>query len=404
MGDMESEMSYGPATTDAEQAGYARVLAHSFGRVEKESMEWIAKFPRGDTRVLKVGEKVVAGLILIPMGQFFGGASVPMTGVAAVGTAPEARGRGVALEMMQRCVLEMQGSGVPISGLYPATQRLYRMAGWEQSGHRFEVRVPLAKIGVREREMEVRPLEEADRARVQELYRATARHFDGNLDRAPIGWDRIERPPPNRTDPARAFVVEGHGGIEGYVYLTQQPPAVPQRGNHEVAVQDMLAATPGAARRLWTFLNSYATMANEMSWYAGPCHPMLAVLNEQPYQMTLHMHWMTRVVDVAKALEARGYAPGVRAAVGIEVTDELVGANNGSFVLEVSEGVGRVTKGKNIAGPRVKTTVNGLAAMYTGYMSAAALRSVGMVEGDDEAMAALGAVFAGGVPWMTDMF
>ena len=35
---------------------------------------------------------------------------------------------------------------------------------------------------------------------------------------------------------------------------------------------------------------------------------------------------------------------------------------------------------------------------------AAALRTVGFVEGDDEGVRAAGTVFAGGVPWMTDMF
>lgn len=199
-------------------------------------------------------------------------------------------------------------------------------------------------------------------------------------------------------------MVEGSAGIEGYVYLTQPTPVIPQRGRHEVAVQDMLAGTPRGARRLWTFLNSYATMASEMSWHAGPCHPMLAMLSEQPYTMTLHLHWMTRIVDVAKALKARGYAPGVRMTLGIDVVDDLVNENTGAFVLEVGDGVGRVTKGSALVGPRVRTTVNGLGALYTGYMSAAALRTVGMIEGDDEGVRAANAVFAGGAPWMTDMF
>lgn len=162
---MKSAFTYEPAMSDADQAGYARVLAHSFARAEKDSAEWIARFPRRDTRVLKVGDRVVAGLIMIPMGQFYGGASVLMTGIAAVGTAPEARGRGVALEMMKRCVLELREMGVPISALYPATQRLYRLAGWEQSGHRCEVRLPLARIGIRDLELDVREMEDADRPR-----------------------------------------------------------------------------------------------------------------------------------------------------------------------------------------------------------------------------------------------
>jgi predicted acetyltransferase len=398
---MSSTLTYGVVENDADAAGYARVLAHSFGRTEPESAHWLTLLPRSAMRVMKERDRVVAGLMLIHMGQYFGGASVPMIGISAVGTAPEARGDGVALEMMKRCVAEMHAGGGVISGLYPATQRLYRLAGWEQSGHRFEVRIPPANIGVREKSLAVRALEAGDKEAVRALYSRIARHHDGNLDRAPVGWDRIERPPPSRQDPARAFVVEGSSGIEGYVYLSQQAPVPPARGKHEVRVQDMLASTERAARRLWAFLGSYATMVTEIVWNAGPCHPMLLVLSEQPYKLSLQLHWMTRVLDVPRALEARGYSPHLRARVSIEVRDELVASNNGVFTLDVEGGRGRVTRGGT---PTARTSVQGLAAMYTGYMPAPMLRPMGMVEGDEGALAALGSVFAGGVPWMTDMF
>jgi len=51
-------------------------------------------------------------------------------------------------------------------------------------------------------------MEPSDRDAVIALYTNFARVNDGNLDRGPMAWDRIERPPPSRTDPARAFVIE----------------------------------------------------------------------------------------------------------------------------------------------------------------------------------------------------
>lgn len=329
---------------------------------------------------------------------------MPLTGIAVVGTAPEARGRGVALEMMKRCAREMHANGEALSGLYPATQRLYRLAGWEQSGHRFEIRLPLSRIGIREVELDVRSMEESDTEAVRALYASVARFQDGNLDRAPAIWNRIEYPPPTRKDRARGFVLEGENGLEGYIYLTQPLPLIPDRGKHEVVVHDMMASTPRAARRLWSMLSSYGTLANEMVWTAGPSHPMLMMLGEQPYKFSILHHWMTRVVDVKRALEGRGYSPGVRATLGLEVRDDVIEANNGQFVLEVADGVGRVSKATSMTGARVRTTVNGLAAMYTGYAPAAGLRAVGMVEGDDEGVRTAGTVFAGGAPWMTEMY
>lgn len=404
MASMKNQYEYSVLTDDAQAAGYARVLAHSFGRPEADSATWIARFDRKDVRLLCAGGKVQAGLILIHMGQFFGGRSVPMTGISAVGAAPEARGHGAATELMRRTILELHESGVAISTLYPATQRLYRLAGYEQAGHRFEVRLPLQSLGARERSLGVRPMEEGDTGSVRAMYRRAAHDRNGNLDRAPIGWDRIERPPPTRVEPARAFVIEGEEGVEGYVYLTQVAPAGPTWGKHEVHVHDMGAATPGAARRVWSFLAGYATMASDVLCYMGPAHSLLMVLSEQPYRMTHQSHWMTRIVDVEKAITARGYARGLHARFALEVSDPIVGANNGVFVVDVGDGSARVTRGGAGGAPVLRATINGLASLYTGFMPAASLRMIGMVEGDDEAVRVAGEVFAGGAAWMSDMF
>jgi len=406
---------YVQVATDEHAAQYARILAHSFGRTETDTTAWVERSGRANCRVLLDRGKAVAGLIVIRMGQYFGGRAVPKIGISAVGAAPEARGRGVATELMRRCILETHEEGVAISGLYPATQKLYRAVGYEQSGHKFEIRVPLGSVGVKDHELAVRPLEEADKPRVRVLYASQARHIDGHLERAPISWDRIERPPPSRVDPARAFVIETDaaqgdsesGAIEGYVFLTQVMPAIPNRGKHEIHVHDMLAATPRAALRLWSFLAGYATLAPEMHWHAGPAHALLAMLPEQPYRMTNHMHWMTRIVDVQKALEARGYASGLRAGLRLAVTDPLVSTNAGEFLLEVSNGVGSVMRGP-LAGsgatPMLTASINGLASLFTGFLPPAALRSIGFVQGDDDALRVAGAIFAGSTPWMTDMY
>ena len=52
------------------------------------------------------GDEVLAGLGIYRLGQYFGGRSVPMAGIAAVGVPPEHRGRGVAKQLM---TLTLQG-------------------------------------------------------------------------------------------------------------------------------------------------------------------------------------------------------------------------------------------------------------------------------------------------------
>src|SRR5579884_4207925 len=51
---------------------------------------------------------IEAAALTIPMGQFFGGKSVPMVGVAGVGTSAQARGTGAAIALMTRILREQR--------------------------------------------------------------------------------------------------------------------------------------------------------------------------------------------------------------------------------------------------------------------------------------------------------
>ena len=81
------------ATTD-DLAPLGALLAHAFGFPPEDAAAWFER--AGSENVLAYREEagVAGGLLLVPMGQFFGGRSVPMMGVAGVGIAPERRGSG----------------------------------------------------------------------------------------------------------------------------------------------------------------------------------------------------------------------------------------------------------------------------------------------------------------------
>ena len=86
------------------------------------------------------------GLALYRMGQWFGGRPVPLVGVGAVAIAPEHRGTGTAERLMEGTLRELRAEGIALSGLYPATQRLYRKGGYEQAGGRYHYSMPLARL------------------------------------------------------------------------------------------------------------------------------------------------------------------------------------------------------------------------------------------------------------------
>ncbi|MBI3925782.1 MAG: GNAT family N-acetyltransferase [Armatimonadetes bacterium] len=71
------------------------------------------------------------------MAQWFGGRAVPMTGIAGVAVAPEARARAVGRALIRETLQELHKEGVALSALYPSTLPFYRASGYELAGSRF---------------------------------------------------------------------------------------------------------------------------------------------------------------------------------------------------------------------------------------------------------------------------
>ena len=80
-----------------------------------------------DRCLIAVEDGEIAGFSRVrPFGQFYGGRSVPMAGVSPVGVDPQFRGRGVASQVTTAQFDRARDRGDVISGLYPATTKLYR--------------------------------------------------------------------------------------------------------------------------------------------------------------------------------------------------------------------------------------------------------------------------------------
>lgn len=387
----------GPMRGEAELPAVAEMLAWSFGQSVPDSEAWARRSGIERFRVLRDGGRPIACLLLVQMGQFFGGERVAMGGVAGVASAADRRGQGAVRELMRATVNELAAGGVPLSTLYPATRTLYRDAGYEPAGSRFIVRVPVARIGVRDRGLPVRPITDADEAIVVETYRKKARLNNGHLDRTDYIWNRVRTP---RDQNSRGFLIGGPAAVEGYLYVHERPTDDPP--HHDLRLTDAVALTPAAGRRLLTFLSDHRSMAEHAFWSSGPNDVLLQMLPEVGYDMELPMgHWMLRITDVLGALESRGYLPGVEVEVHLEVRDEVVSANAGRFVLSVAGGHGQVRRGGR---GLVKMDVRGLAPLYSGHLSPASLTAAGLIEGRASEIAALTLAFAGGAPWMVDGF
>ncbi|MFG0259171.1 MAG: enhanced intracellular survival protein Eis [Phycisphaerales bacterium JB041] len=407
------DAGYGaPEIGDARaQAAAARFCSLAFGGSEEACVEWLRDTAGYENlRVLRGADGggddgILASLIVIPMGQYFGGRSVEMEGVAGVAVPPEGRGRGAGLELMRAQVVDAAARGVPLSCLYCSTQALYRQVGYEQAGVLCQTTLPLRTVGVRERGMVVRELTEADQPAVEACYARFAARHNGMLDRGGYIWKRTRS---SRGEVRRGFgiFVEGAGGapggLEAYLRFAQRRKE--STGRHDVAVSDLAFATVRGGRRLLGFLSDLATVGDDAVFDGPAVHPLMALLPQQYFASRFVDAWMLRLNLVKEAIESRGYVPSVRAAFVVEVEDGLVGANAGAWRVRVEDGRASVERVSGGGLPVVRCDVRGLAAVYAGYCSATSAAGLGWMDGDAGALAVVDGVFAGDGGWMVDRF
>ncbi|MFQ5805461.1 MAG: enhanced intracellular survival protein Eis [Phycisphaerae bacterium] len=375
-----------------------RLSFASFGRPPEFADRCIEHIGRENLRIAKRGKHIVGGLGIYLFRQWFGGRSVASAGMSCVAVLPEARGTGVATQMMRTVVEQLHVQGVPLSSLYPSTYPIYRNAGYEPAGERYTLELDVYRLGVQDRACSMRPLTDPDREAIYALHRAYGRRNNGNVDRTPRQWACIFD---LATEPVHAYVIEAPGqrrGIEGYVIYTQHSkPGAP----YEIKVRDHAFVTPAAGRRLLTFFADHGTMARHVVYEGAQRDPLVALARFEELKVRLRLVWMLRVVDVPMALRERGYPAGLRAELHLEISDDLLPQNNGRFLLRVSDRAGRLRKGGR---GRLKLDVRGLAPLFTGHFSAAQLASAGMLEASEADMALASAAFGGPPPWMGDGF
>jgi predicted acetyltransferase len=326
------------------------------------------------------------------MGQWYGGRSVPMTGVAAVGVPPEERGSGAAAALMTGILAELRESGVPLSALYASTQRPYRKVGYEQAGHYCRYALPGLALRPAAREVAVRPV--TDPAVLRDIHRRWGARNPGLLDRNDFIWGRtLMATPANRF----LYLLGEETAPEGYVVYSQER----KPGGYDLHVVDWAALTPAAWRTMWAFLADHRSMATRITWYGPAVDGNLLLLSEFEATIDHFEPWMLRVTDVAAALSARGFPAGAEGRLAFDVADPLVPEGAQRVVLEVEDGKANVTPG---GAGRFRTDAGGFATLFTGMYSSSRLESLGRVESDADSIAVADRLFAGPTPHLTDHF
>jgi predicted acetyltransferase len=348
------------------------------------------------------GGRLVAASGSHAFGQFFGGRAVPMAGLHSVSVVPDRRGEGLARAVMTALLCDLRAHGEAISSLFPATTRLYRGLGWEAAGsYLWRGVAPRTLAGLaRPAGVRLRPGGRADLPALVDCYARFAAPQNGQVARSRAWWERLA----SYWDERSVYVAEAQeGGVLGYVVYRQLDGDWSALGGpFRIAVYELVSTTRDASLALWRLLGSWASQATQIV-YRGPAEdPLVLLLPEQELTVLAEIRWMTRVVDAAAAVAARGFAPGLHLEAPLELEDPLFPENTGRFVLRVKDGRGSLEPG-GAAGPRL--AIGAFSSLYTGWASTEALRRAGLLsDGRPADCALLDAAFAGPTPWLLDEF
>jgi predicted acetyltransferase len=118
-------------------------------------------------------------------------------------------------------------------------------------------------------------------------------------------------------------------------------------------------------------------------------------------ERTREFPWMSRLLDVPAAIEARGY-PEVDGECAIAVDDPLFEENRGPFLITANAGKVTVEPTDRASGDPIPIGL--LTSLFTGYLSTADLVRLGGAAPDDPALPVLSRLFAGPAPWSPDFF
>lgn len=383
------------AADDADRAALEEVLKESFGSDELPWTTWMERIGHENLRVVALDGVVRGGLGFYRFGQHWGGARVPLFGIAGVGVAPAVRGRGLARRFLVDTLREGREDGVPLAGLYASSAAVYRSVGFEQAGTSLRWAAPIATLPRGDHALAAEPFEPTaiDRS-LRALYEARARAWSGHLDRNEAMWTRIAHP--HKGVKARGYRFGPAHAPEGYVVYAHAPT---ESLHFAIAIRDLVLATPAAARRCAALLSDLRSLATELRWLGCASDPLVSLLPEQTARVVEQSRWMLRVLDVPRALALRGYERDGEAR--FDVRDPLFGDVGAHLRVED----GRATVTPEAPGrSRVTIDVRALAALYTGFAHPHALAAMGLVDGELAALVPLARLFAGPEPWLCDWF
>ncbi|MCL6580857.1 MAG: GNAT family N-acetyltransferase [Firmicutes bacterium] len=401
---------------------WRRLQAAAYGELwRREDYDFLREQLRG---VFADG-RLAAGLRLWPFGIFFGERVVAGAGIGSVATSAEFRRQGYATGLLRSTLEDLRESGRVLATLYPFSYAFYRRLGWQQVADTVSYAIPLADLPRSDRPEEgaaaprgravlVSSCAPGETPRIEEgaivlldrAYRTYARRYCGLVERGEEHWRRHLLTP--RDAPRMAALWLDETGEPGGYVIYQLPVFYPMP--QDIRVRELVAVDDAAYRGLLGYLRNHEGLYGKVRLHLAPGEPLLHYLPDPRVERELTAHFMARLVDLPRALEATADPlPGTRGSLALTVTDPFCPWNDGAWKVEVEGGGVSVTRvgGGAPGGPvaEARTDVGTLAQIVFGFCRAGTAKAVGRLEtSSDEAVTLLDSVWGHRPARLADSF
>jgi predicted acetyltransferase len=329
-----------------------------------------------DLLVAIEGGTIVGHGFLFALQGWFGGARVRLGGIASVGVAPEARGRGVGTQLVLRLQEAARVSGCAAVVLYGFRQGFYARLGYRPTTPHLRLRLHPAAIPFRP-ELRLRVADGNDLARMRLCWDAQAGTRTGSLARSAGVWEA------RLAEERRTWIVaDGPQGVDGYVAWTLDQ-AEPRPGV-TLTVVDMAARTKRAWWSLWGAIAAQRDQVSSVYAEVPADDPLAHALvdpdrachggsNAEHVVGELARGPLVRILDPATALTARGYAAEGTTVLSVE---------GECLELSIESGCARATP--TTAEPAIRTTLPALSAVALGAVPLRQAARLGWLQAKDE--------------------
>lgn len=332
-----------------------------------------------------VDGRLMACMWYIPYEMNVGGAYIPMGGVAAVATYPEARNLGLAKKLMSRAHQQMKAEGRPLAALMPFKPEFYARMGY---GDVFYYQSCKLRPEGLQRPLPrgysvVRVDPDKDWKTFDRLHSEYSARYFGAVKRPHSYWKVRYF---NSVIGVRYHYLIMKGKEPAGFIITHVDKPAPayssdlQRPTHLSIIQAAWTNTD-ALNTFLNFVYVHRDQFRTVNWYAPPDIPLRGL--DPQMELTLKPKMMLKLVDLKSAIEARPFASDLEGELILNVKgDDTSLWNDGVWRVQWKKGKAKVTKTKSASRlPRLKTDIQTLSILYSGHRSASELAGIGLLSG-----------------------